>query len=88
MKATRIEAEVQELAARITPEKIAALVRELEPQQHAANRGTVAIDQLVDRLIVAAGYDLAARASFEVSLKQAILRAAEKIPDMQFISGG
>lgn len=29
-----------ELLSRITPERIAALINELEPQQHFANRGS------------------------------------------------
>ncbi len=88
MDTAQIEGEAQNLAAKVTPEKVARLVHELEPQQHFANRGTVAIDQIVDRLLVEAGYDLAERARFEVSLKQAILHAAKQLPDMEFVDGG
>ena len=79
---------VQNLVASVTPERIAQLVRELEPQQHKINRGTVAVEQLIDELLKEAGYDLSSRAQYERPLKQAILRAVEQIPDMSFIDGG
>lgn len=76
------------LAATITPSRLASLVYELEPQQHEANRGSVAIEQLIDELLKREGIDLASRARFEIPLKKAILRAVEQIPDMEFIDGG
>jgi hypothetical protein len=76
------------ILSKITPEYIAALIKELEPQQHRANRGSVAIEQLVDKVLLETGYSLEHRARFEVSLKQAILTAAKQIPGMEFVDGG
>lgn len=73
---------------KVTPERVAALVHELEPQQHQANRGSVAIDQLVDRILTDAGYSLADRAAFEVPLKRAIKAAAAERADLEFVDGG
>mgnify|MGYP002683245944 CR=1 FL=1 len=70
------------------PERVAALVYELEPQQHPANRGSVVLDQLVDKILGDAGYPLADRAAFEVPLKRAIKAAVAGRTDMQFVNGG
>jgi hypothetical protein len=88
MSAKKSAEQPRQLAAKITRERVAALVRELEPQQHFANRGSVSVDQLVDKILADAGYPLQERARFEVSLKHAILAAAAEIPGMEFVSGG
>jgi hypothetical protein len=88
MSARKTSEQARTLAAQVTPERIAALINELEPQQHIANRGSVSVDQLVDRLLADAGYPPEQRAGFEVSLKRAILSAAQQIPGMEFVSGG
>lgn len=82
------EVKGREKVLTVTPDRVAALVYELEPQQHQANRGSVAIDQLVDRLLTDAGYSLADRAAFEVSLKRAIKAAVAERTDLEFVDGG
>lgn len=79
---------VEALVAKVTPQKLASLVYTLEPQQHEANRGSVAVDQIIDQLLREEGYDLTERAHFEVALRKAILHAVKQIPEMEFVDGG
>ena len=77
-----------QVAATVTPERVAQLVCALEPQQHPANRGSVSIGQLIDAILAQEGYGAEERAPFEVALKQAIVRAVEGLPEFEFVDGG
>lgn len=82
------EGAVQAVVAKVTPERVARLVRRLEPLQDEANRGTVALGQLIDELLKEEGRDPSSRAPYEGPLREAILKALEQIPDMEFVEGG
>ena len=88
MSQDNLRAKRRKIIAEVSPELVARLVRELEPQQHPANRGSVAINQIMDAILAQAGYAVEERAAFEKPLKKAIVQAAEHIPGMEFIDGG
>ena len=76
------------LPEHITPELVGALVRELEPQQHPANRGSVAVGVLIDRLLGEQRGDAGERVKQEMALKRAIQRAVGQIPELEWVDGG
>lgn len=88
MQEASLAAQKRRVAAKVTPELVAKLVHELEPQQHPANRGSVAINQIMDAILAQEGYAIEQRAPFEEPLKRAIIQAAEHIQGMEFIDGG
>ena len=88
MRQASLAAQLRKIAAKVTPELVAKLVYDLEPQQHPANRGSVAINQIMDAILAQEGYAIEERAPFEQPIKRAIVQAAEHIPGLEFIDGG
>ena len=82
------DGEISELIRGVTGKRILDLVRRLEPKQHPANRGSVALEELLDALVAESGLRKATRARFEFPLRVAILLAAKDVPELRFFDGG
>lgn len=79
-------AEVDELVATVTPERIKQWVLELEPMQPEVNRGTVPLFEVLARLTEGLPLTEATeRSPVEVRLRRAVIAAVAEIPEMTFV---
>ena len=72
----------------LTPEALAALVRELAAGQPAGARSDVPVTMLMERLL--RGVDLGSPAeawAAQLTLKEAIAQTVAQIPDMEYVEG-
>ncbi|MGQ9494330.1 MAG: hypothetical protein ACUVR2_11320 [Anaerolineae bacterium] len=82
------EQELQEFLATITPERIRQLAIELERQQPKADRGTVALWQILEVLTLDLPIAEAAdQSQLEMHLRKAVIAAVEQIEGMTFVEG-
>ena len=80
------EQELESLVASVTPERVKQWVLELEPQQPAANRGTVPLFEILE--ILTAGLplaDAAEKSPVEMRLRRAVIDAVSQVEGLTFV---
>ena len=83
-----LDQELRALLASVTPQSVAAWVRQLVAEPGMADGNTLAVHRLTRRLLGERGHDPVATARMALPLRHAIARALASVPGMTYVDGG
>lgn len=80
--------QADEIIAKLTPQRLLALVREMLARPRTAGERAVPVYEVIDELVAGRGFDARAKAILTPPLKSAIIQMLDQAPELEFVGGG